>query len=86
MDGMHRNSVALFDNSKGAVGYCMKYLTKQQADWDYYMHIPWIRIVHKEQPEYANKKKSRLYVGFFVKLSYIANDISKANNLSLWNK
>lgn len=40
MDGIHRNSVALFDNSKGAVGYCMKYLTKQQADWDYYMHIP----------------------------------------------
>ena len=40
MAGIHRNSVALFDNSQGAVTYCCKYLTKQQADWDYHVHIP----------------------------------------------
>jgi hypothetical protein len=37
MDGFHRNEVTLFDNQRGAINYCLKYMSKDVCDWDYFI-------------------------------------------------
>ena len=33
----HRNSVTIFDNSKNAINYTLKYLNKDAQDWDFFV-------------------------------------------------
>ena len=35
MDGHHRNEIVIYDGKKGAIEYTLKYLKKQNNDWDY---------------------------------------------------
>lgn len=39
MDGFHRNSISIFNNDTGALDYCLKYMGKDCADYDYFINL-----------------------------------------------